>query len=853
MKNLTNRIVIIILTILPILWIHSFQSLDASAEEIFPQMKLVSSEWITSGAKLEKWNWKTADGMAKVNVVEVDLKNPYIAVDSMGGKDGMMGNRQTMTQMSKERGAVAAINGDFFTVTAEGAPFGTHIQSGKLVTSPGYISPKNTFALSRNRIPFIGRLDFDALVTAANGTTFQLFGVNKTQYQAGFRFTGNSHHNRLHMYTDQWNMKNWVGDSLNLPYTVVLVQNGVVTQILENDAVAIIPKDAYLLLGHGMAENFLKQNMAIGDVIKANFTFNPTTELQMAIDGSSLLVKDGQKMNHTTPGRNARTAVGYSQDNRYMYMVTVERSKESIGMTFAELSDFLAQRGVWQAVNLDGGGSTTLVSRKLGDFDATTAMLPSQDTERLVPNGLGIFSTAPKGGLLGWNIAVPKRVMFNETATISLKAYDEYYNPLPPNEVPVEWKIPDSILFNKDRTFIVSKPGTYEFAATVKGKTETYTVKPYEKQEIAQIKFNTDQIRLHEGASIQTKVDIHFTDGEKRSAPANSLNWQLIGVEGSVQANGTVKAEKPSVGMLVASYQGFSTAVPVIIGASQFHTIDTFEQAGRFRTSGLTQSEKSTFTVKEDNGRKVGNFSYDFGSSKELRIAYLNYGTLGMSLAGEPAALSLEVKGDNSRHWLRAELRDAKGAIHRIDLAKEVNWDGWKTVTVKLPQMAYPVSLNSMYVVHLDNAIDSTVNKGELSFANLQVQNWMQLQKPERPSLVFTLDKKEVLVNQNKISLDQAPIVVDGRTLLPVRHVTELVGGQIDWLPDQRKVQVQNNYNIYDFWLDDPFMSDNGVRKDLDVKPFLSNGRTMLPLRAITDAYGLFIEYDQATRTIKIY
>lgn len=852
MKNLSNRIVIV-LTILAMLGIQPFQIKDVSANEGFPQMNLVASEWITAGAKLEKWNWKTADGIAKVNVVEVNLKNPYIVVDSMGGKEGMMGNRQTMTQMSKERGAVAAINGDFFTVTAEGAPFGTHIQSGKMVTSPGYISPKNTFALDKNQIPSIGRLDFDALVTAVNGSTFQLFGVNKTQYQAGFRFTGNSHLNRLHMYTDQWNMKNWVGDSLNLPYTVVLVQNGVVTQILENKAVEKIPAGAYLLLGHGEAENYLKQNVAIGDLLQVDFAFNPAEELQMAIDGSSLLVKDGQKVNHTTPGRNARTAVGYSQDNRYMYMITVERSKESIGMTFAELSDFLAQRGMWQAVNLDGGGSTTLVSRKLGDFNATTAMLPSQDTERLVPNGLGIFSTAPKGSLLGWNIHVPKRVMFNETAAISLKAYDEYYNPLQPNEVPVEWKIPDSILFNQDRTFIVSKPGTYELASSVKGKTETYTVKPYEKQEIAQIKFNVDQIRLHEGASIQAKVDIHFTDGVKRSAPATSLDWQLIGLDGTIQANGTLKAERSSIGMLVASYRGFSTAVPVIVGASQYHKIDSFDQAGHFRTSGLTQSEKSTFTVKEDNGKNVGTFSYDFGPSPELRIAYLNYGTLGKRLAGEPAALSIDIKGDNSGHWLRTELRDAKGAIHRVDLAKAVNWDGWKTVSTKLPQMAYPVTLNSIYVVHLDNVTDLTVNKGELSFANLQVQNWMQLEKPSRPSLVFTLDKKEVLVNQEIVSLDQAPIIVDARTLLPVRHVTELIGGLIEWLPEERKVQVLNNYNIYNFWLDDPFMSENGVRKDLDVKPLLSNGRTMLPLRAITDAYGLYIEYDSATRTIKIY
>lgn len=852
MKNSIHR-TIIILTIFTMLWTISFQFQEVGAKENLPQMNLIDSEWITAGAKLENWNWQTADGIAKINVVEVDLKNPYIMVDSMGGKGGMMGNRQTMTQMSSERGAVAAVNGDYFTLSAEGAPFGVHIQSGQMVTSPGYISPKNTFALDQNNVPFIGRFDFDGKITAANGSSFQLFGINKTEYQAGFRFTGNSHHNRLHMYTDQWNMNKWVGDSLNLPYTTVLVENGIVTKMLENEAVEVIPKNAYLLMGHGLAETFLQQNVVLGEPLQFDYVSIPGDKWQMAIDGSSFMVKDGQKIEHTTPGRNARTAVGYSQDNRWMYLVTVEKSKDSLGMNFAELSDFLARRGVWQAVNLDGGGSTTLVSRELGSFNATTAMNPSQGTERLVPNGIGIFSTAPKGSLLGWNIYIPKKVMINETSLIALKAYDEYYNPIQPTEIPLELKMPNAIQLNQDRTFVINQAGSFEIITTIKGETEKYSIRTYDKQDITQIKFTSDQIRLHEGGSVKANVEIHFKDGTKRAASASALDWQLIGMKGSVEADGTVKAEHSSIGLLLASYQGFSTSVPVMVGLSNYRMIDTFDEAGRYVTAGLTQSEKSIFTATEDESKKVGTFSYDFGPSEELRIAYLNYGTLGMSLTDEPAALSIEVKGDNSGHWLRTELRDAKGAIHRVDLAKEVNWDGWKTVTAKLPQMAYPVTLNSIYVVHLDNETDSTVNKGELTFANLQVQNWMHLEKPSSPSLVFTLDKKEVIVNQEKISLDQAPIVVDGRTLLPIRHITELIGGQIDWIQEERKVQVRNNHKVHEFWLDDNFMSENGLRKDLDVKPLLRNGRTMLPLRAIAEAYGLYIEYDAATRMIKIY
>lgn len=852
MKNVGQRVGIM-MTILSLGFTMIFQNQEVAANESLPQANLVSTEWITSGAKLENWNWQTVDGKAKVNIIEIDLKNPYILVDSMGGKGGMMGNRQTMTQMSSERGAVAAVNGDYFTLSAEGAPFGVHIQSGQMVTSPGYISPKNTFALDQNNVPFIGRFDFDGEITAANGSSFQLFGINKTEYQAGFRFTGNSHHNRLHMYTDQWNMNKWVGDSLNLPYTTVLVENGIVTKMLENEAVEAIPKNAYLLMGHGLAETFLQQNVALGEPLQFDYVSIPGDEWQMAIDGSSLMVKDGQKIEHTTPGRNARTAVGYSQDNRWMYLVTVEKSKDSLGMNFAELSDFLARRGVWQAINLDGGGSTTLVSRELGSFNVTTAMKPSQGTERLVPNGIGIFSTAPKGSLLGWNIYIPKKVMINETSLIALKAYDEYYNPIQPTEIPLELKVPNAIQLNQDRTFVINQAGSFEIITTIKGKTEKYSIRTYDKQDITQIKFTSDQIRLHEGGSVKANVEIHFKDGTKRAAPASTLDWQLIGMKGSVEADGTIKAEHSSSGLLLASYQGFSTSVPVMVGLSNYRMIDNFDEAGRYVTAGLTQSEKSTMTVTEEMGRKVGTFSYDFGASEDLRIAYLKYGVLGKSISGEPGALSIQIKGDNSGHWLRSEFRDAKGSIHRVDLASKVDWDGWKTVTTALPNMAYPITLNSIYVVHYENEKDSTVNQGQLSFANLQVQDWKTVAEPTRPALVFTLDKREVLVNKEKISLDQAPIVVDGRTLLPVRHITELIGGQIDWIQEERKVQVRNNHKVHEFWLDDNFMSENGLRKDLDVKPLLRNGRTMLPLRAIAEAYGLYIEYDAATRMIKIY
>ncbi|MFX7674822.1 phosphodiester glycosidase family protein, partial [Acinetobacter baumannii] len=66
----------------------------------------------------------------------------------------------------------------------------------------------------------------------------------------------------------------------------------------------------------------------------------------------------------------ARTAVGYSKDNKTAYLITVEDSSVSAGMTLAELQRTMAALGVWKGINLDGGGSTTMVDRPLGEFDA---------------------------------------------------------------------------------------------------------------------------------------------------------------------------------------------------------------------------------------------------------------------------------------------------------------------------------------------------------------------------------------------------------------------------------------------------------------------------------------------------
>ena len=82
--------------------------------------------------------------------------------------------------------------------------------------------------------------------------------------------------------------------------------------------------------------------------------------------------------------RHPRTSVGFSRDSSTLYILTVDgRSQASVGMTLVELASVMRELGAWQAMNFDGGGSTTMV------VDGKVVNHPSdKEGERAVGNAL---------------------------------------------------------------------------------------------------------------------------------------------------------------------------------------------------------------------------------------------------------------------------------------------------------------------------------------------------------------------------------------------------------------------------------------------------------------------------------
>lgn len=114
-----------------------------------------------------------------------------------------------------------------------------------------------------------------------------------------------------------------------------------------------------------------------------------------------------------------------------------------------------------------------------------------------------------------------------------------------------------------------------------------------------------------------------------------------------------------------------------------------------------------------------------------------------------------------------------------------------------------------------------------------------------------------VVVDGKKLSFDQPPIARNGRTLVPLRAIFEALGADVEWVQESQSIVAQRGSTIIVMRLGlNQFVKgtdgDDGVICQLDVAPEALNGRTLVPLRAISEALDCQVEWDGATQTATI-
>ncbi|TBL80873.1 copper amine oxidase N-terminal domain-containing protein [Paenibacillus thalictri] len=131
-----------------------------------------------------------------------------------------------------------------------------------------------------------------------------------------------------------------------------------------------------------------------------------------------------------------------------------------------------------------------------------------------------------------------------------------------------------------------------------------------------------------------------------------------------------------------------------------------------------------------------------------------------------------------------------------------------------------------------------------------QIVNPVKLaMKINSPWLLTADDGKNFDDNDHSVT----PVIRGGSTLLPIAPVIQRLGGTTTWNEDERKVTISLADTTIDLWIDLNIASVNGVKKKLEVAPTIINGRTMTPLRFVTENLGATVSWDQGSQMILLY
>jgi len=124
-------------------------------------------------------------------------------------------------------------------------------------------------------------------------------------------------------------------------------------------------------------------------------------------------------------------------------------------------------------------------------------------------------------------------------------------------------------------------------------------------------------------------------------------------------------------------------------------------------------------------------------------------------------------------------------------------------------------------------------------------------------TLKLQIGNKIMYINDLSQEIDVPPTIIEGRTYLPIRWVTEPLGANLSWDQNEKKVRIELKETVIELWIGKNIARVNGIDTPIDpqntrVVPLIINGRTMLPVRFVAENLGCKVEWNSQTKTVTI-
>ena len=342
----------------------------------------IVSRTLAPGVEYRQFNDKT--GPWRANLVRINLRVAPIELRPARAGDALRGREKTtaMVQRATDNGAtvLAAVNADFFELKL-GENENNQVINGEWwkglkVTDSPYDTFDNVhiqFGVDADRHVLMDRFILDGKFWARGAMTpiVTVNAIPSGTYEGTALFTPR-YGARTPLDTARKSTEAPLQAAGRRADTLLYVRRGAISQANGS----AIPENGAVLSAYGPRADAVKA-MIEGDTVKVLLATLPRIKHgatpSALIGGWPRILQNGVNVapdaatvegtiSRNAEARHPRSAIGFSRDSSRVYLLTVDgRAENSVGTTLIELAALLRKLGAWEAMNFDGGGSTTMV------------------------------------------------------------------------------------------------------------------------------------------------------------------------------------------------------------------------------------------------------------------------------------------------------------------------------------------------------------------------------------------------------------------------------------------------------------------------------------------------------------
>ncbi|WP_435111949.1 phosphodiester glycosidase family protein [Nocardiopsis synnemataformans] len=638
---------------------------------------------------------------------------------------------------------VAAVNGGYFDIGATQAPLGAGMSDGRLLTSPdpGFT---NAVVIDADGRGGVRRVTFDGTVSLPSGD-LDLDALNTSAVPAdgvGLYTSDWGGHPRAHVVYEPGS------DPGDTAVAEAVISEGAVERVSSAPGSGPIDADEQVLVARGSAAERIA-DLSEGDPVELEHTLTAEgTEPRTVVGGRHVLVRDGEPVPVEDDSRAPRTAIGFSEDGEAMHVVTADgRNRGHAGSTLAEVAELLAASGADQALELDGGGSSTLLVREPGGVGPVLRNRAG-DELREVPDGLVItasegsaetsglwlrpaLESRPEHGSPVPPQADPRRVFTGMHRTLAATGHDEAFGPSgpgaphTPDDRTGELELSAPSGHGDGPRFVAGAPGPVTVTGRAGSVRDTVDLEVLPAP--GTLRATPRRLGLASSEDATSFVLTGVTgDGER--APVEPVDARVEAVPELVEVvargdggfevrpragEGTGAVE--GTGTLTVTAGGVSTQIPFSVGTRTVSVAD-FEDAREW-TARSARGEAEVRPVAGRDGPGLA-LAYDFTHDIRTRTAAA-HPPEPLTLDRQAFAFTVGVRGDGSGARLMIGLADEHGVGHALE-GPVVDWEGWRDVRLEVPDdVGHPVTISRVYLLEED---PSRAYAGEVVLDGLTAQ-----------------------------------------------------------------------------------------------------------------------------------